>query len=226
MKTAELVKPTRTELFLRGETNQTNSPPLKSTSPRQSRGTLAAHLLWQLNLQSEKSNNNSLIHLANFVIFCLYLLLIFLHMEHFVNLRDNERSIFTACWLWCVITFALHPLAEEPLQQPFAELAHGGTSVGVDGEGVRDFDPTQDHLLHPDGSTAEQRVTLPGTQEGALLMREKVKRRAVKWNYDVASFKKKEKHLRKFILYHFLRSLVICKLICAALRSCLTLMLN
>jgi len=30
-----------------------DSPPLKSTSPRQSRGTLAAHLLWQLNLQSE-----------------------------------------------------------------------------------------------------------------------------------------------------------------------------
>lgn len=70
-------------------------------------------------------------------------------------------------------TFALHPLAEEPLQQPFAELAHGGTSVGVDGEGVGDFDPTQDHLLHPDGSTAQQRVTLPGArQERTLLMGE------------------------------------------------------
>lgn len=34
---------------------------------------------------------------------------------------------------------------------------------------MRDFDPTQDHLLHPDGTTAQQRVTLPGTQEGALL---------------------------------------------------------
>lgn len=34
---------------------------------------------------------------------------------------------------------------------------------------MRDFDPTQDQLLHPDGTTAQQRVTLPGTQEGALL---------------------------------------------------------
>lgn len=33
--------------------SESNSPPLKSTSPRQSRGTLAAHLLWQLNLQSK-----------------------------------------------------------------------------------------------------------------------------------------------------------------------------
>lgn len=34
---------------------------------------------------------------------------------------------------------------------------------------MRDFDPTQDHLLHPDGTTAQQGVTLPGAQEGALL---------------------------------------------------------
>lgn len=67
------------------------------------------------------------------------------------------------------LTFALQPLAEEALQQALAELADGGSSVGVDGEGVRDFDPTQDHLLHPDGTPAQQRVTLPGPQEGALL---------------------------------------------------------
>lgn len=66
------------------------------------------------------------------------------------------------------MTFALHPLAEEALQQAFAVLADRGTGVGVDGKGVRDFDPTQDHLLHPDGTTAQKRVTLPGTQEGAL----------------------------------------------------------
>ncbi len=81
----------------------------------------------------------------------------------------------------CVVTFALHPLAEEALQQTLAELADGGTSVGVDGEGVRDFDPTQDHLLHPDGTTAQQGVTLPSSQEGALLQpggrEEKTKRR-------------------------------------------------
>jgi len=40
----------------------------------------------------------------------------------------------------------------------------------VDGEGVRDFDTTQDHLFHPDGTAAQQGVTLPGTQEGALLV--------------------------------------------------------
>ena len=68
-----------------------------------------------------------------------------------------------------VVTFALHALAEESLQQTFAELADGGAGIRVDGEGVRDFDPTQDHLLHPDGTTAQQRVTLAGTQEGALL---------------------------------------------------------
>lgn len=67
-----------------------------------------------------------------------------------------------------VVTFALHPLAEEALQQTFAELTDGGTGVGVNGEGVRDFDPTQDNLLHPDGTTAQQGVTLPGTNEGAL----------------------------------------------------------
>lgn len=68
-----------------------------------------------------------------------------------------------------VVTFTLHPLAEEAFQQPFAELADGGTGVGVDREGVRDFDPTQDHLLHPDGATAQQRVALSGTQERTLL---------------------------------------------------------
>lgn len=65
-------------------------------------------------------------------------------------------------------TFALHPLAEETLEQALAVLADGGTSVSVDGKGVRNFDSTQDHLLHPDGTTAQQRVVLPSRQEGAL----------------------------------------------------------
>lgn len=67
------------------------------------------------------------------------------------------------------VTFALHPLAEDALQETLAELADGWTGVGVHGEGVRDFDPTQDHLLHPDGATAQQRVTFPCAQQGALL---------------------------------------------------------
>lgn len=66
------------------------------------------------------------------------------------------------------ITFALHPLAEETLQQALAVLADGGTGVSVDGKGVRNFDSTQDHLLHPDGTTTQQRVMLPSRQEGAL----------------------------------------------------------
>lgn len=66
------------------------------------------------------------------------------------------------------ITFALHPLAKETLQQALAVLADGGTSVSVDGKGVRNFDSAQDHLLHPDGTTTQQRVMLPSCQEGAL----------------------------------------------------------
>lgn len=62
------------------------------------------------------------------------------------------------------ITFALHPLAEETLQQALAVLADGGTSISVDGKGVRNFDSTQDHLLHPDGTTTQQRVMLPSRQ--------------------------------------------------------------
>lgn len=65
-------------------------------------------------------------------------------------------------------TFALHALAEEAFQQALAVLADGGTSVGVDGEGVRDLDPTQDHLLHPDGTSTQQGVALRRCQEGAL----------------------------------------------------------
>lgn len=66
------------------------------------------------------------------------------------------------------LTFALHPLAEETLQQALAVLADGGTRVCVDGKGVRNFDSTQHHLLHPDGTAAEQGVTLPCRQQGAL----------------------------------------------------------
>lgn len=40
----------------------------------------------------------------------------------------------------------------------------------MDGEGVGNFDPTQDHLLHPDGTAAQQRVPLPSAQKGALLV--------------------------------------------------------
>lgn len=88
------------------------------------------------------------------------------------NLNNSEKIsvVLGPSGLWRVVTFALHPLAEESLQQAFAELADGGTGVGVDGEGVRDFDPPQDHLLHPDGTAAQQGVTLTGTQEGAMLM--------------------------------------------------------
>lgn len=53
-------------------------------------------------------------------------------------------------------TFALQPLAKEPFQKALAVLADGGASVRVDGEGVRDFDSTQDHLLHPDGTSTQQ----------------------------------------------------------------------
>lgn len=69
-------------------------------------------------------------------------------------------------------TFALQPLAKEAFQQPLAELADGGTSVRVDGEGVRDFDSTQDHLLHPDGTSTQQGVALPSCREGALREKE------------------------------------------------------
>lgn len=79
---------------------------------------------------------------------------------------------FHRWYLDWISTFALHPLAEEALQQPLAELTHGRPSVGVDGERVRDFDPAQDHLLHPDGSTAQQGVPLARAQQGALLREE------------------------------------------------------
>lgn len=59
------------------------------------------------------------------------------------------------CFCVCVVTFALQALAEEALQQAFAELADGGTGVGVDGESVGDFHSAQDHLLHPDGPAAQ-----------------------------------------------------------------------
>lgn len=66
-------------------------------------------------------------------------------------------------------TFALQPLPEEAFQQPFAVLADGGTGVGVNGKGVRNFNSTEDHLLHPDWTPTHQWVTLPCTHEGALL---------------------------------------------------------
>lgn len=69
-------------------------------------------------------------------------------------------------------TFALHALAEEAFQQALAVLADGGTSVGVDGEGVGDLDSTQDHLLHPDGTSTQQGVALRSCQEGALREKE------------------------------------------------------
>ncbi len=65
---------------------------------------------------------------------------------------------------------------------------------------MRDFDSTQDHLLHPDGTAAQQRVTLPGAQEGALLYpggrEEKTKRRIGRRNlFDLCSDIKMEKKL-------------------------------
>lgn len=67
------------------------------------------------------------------------------------------------------LTFALHALAEEALEQALAVLADGGTGVGVDGEGVRHLDPAQHHLLHPDGPAAPGEDPLPGLLMGPLL---------------------------------------------------------
>lgn len=79
-----------------------------------------------------------------------------------------SKTFLCVCFCVCVVTFALQALAEEALQQAFAELADGGTGVGVDGESVGDFHPTQDHLLHPDGPAAQQGVALHGAQKRAL----------------------------------------------------------
>lgn len=66
-------------------------------------------------------------------------------------------------------TFALHSLAKQTLEQPLAVLADGGTSVGVNGEGVGHLDPPQHHLLHPDGPAAPGEDPLPGLLMGPLL---------------------------------------------------------
>lgn len=66
-------------------------------------------------------------------------------------------------------TFALHSLAKKTLEQPLAVLTDGGPGVGVDGEGVRHFDPTQHHLLHPDGPAAPRQDPLPRLLVSALL---------------------------------------------------------
>ena len=71
--------------------------------------------------------------------------------------------------LRCQLTFALHALAEEPLEQPLAVLANGGPCVGVHVEGVRHFHSSQDQLVHPDGPAAPGRDALPCLQQGALL---------------------------------------------------------
>ena len=135
---------------------------------------MAAHLLWQLNLQSDETEqtresdgsketdrpegpeNREMSSRSN----CNDK--IFIHNTGTIQ-RTSCRFQILDHWSR-VVTLALHPLAEESLQQPLAELADGGTSVRVHGEGVRDLHPAQDHLLHPDGAAAEQGVTLRRAQ--------------------------------------------------------------
>lgn len=69
----------------------------------------------------------------------------------------------------CSPTFALHALAKEALEQALAVLADGGPSVGVNGEGVRHLNPSQHHLLHPDGPAAPGQDPLPCFLMGPLL---------------------------------------------------------
>ena len=71
----------------------------------------------------------------------------------------------------CSPTFTLHALTEETLEQPLAVLADSGPSVGVNGEGVRHLDPSQHHLLHPDGPAAPGQDPLPCLLMGPLLQR-------------------------------------------------------
>lgn len=68
-------------------------------------------------------------------------------------------------------TFALHALAEETFEQTLAVLADGGTSVGVNGEGVRHLDPGLLHLIHPNRPSAPGRDALPRLLVGPLQLR-------------------------------------------------------
>lgn len=69
-----------------------------------------------------------------------------------------------------VFTFTLHALAKETLEQALAVLADSGTGVGVNGERVRDFNPSQHHLLHPDRPAAPRQDPLPRLLMGPLLL--------------------------------------------------------
>lgn len=118
-----------------------NLPPLKSTSPKQSLGTLEAHRLWQLNLQSARGQIKENKRLK-------------------INLKDDTP------FLWSRLfrrgpTFTLHALAKQTLEQPFAVLADGRTRVSVDGKRVRHLHPSQHHLLHPDGPTTPGQDPFP-----------------------------------------------------------------
>lgn len=67
------------------------------------------------------------------------------------------------------LTFALHALAKEALEQTLAVLADGGPRVGVHVEGVWHLHPPQDHLIHPDGPATPGRDALASLQQRALL---------------------------------------------------------
>ena len=69
-----------------------------------------------------------------------------------------------------VYTFTLHALAKETLEQALAVLADSGTGVGVNGERVRHFNPSQHHLLHPDRPAAPRQDPLPRLLMGPLLL--------------------------------------------------------
>lgn len=71
-------------------------------------------------------------------------------------------------WYSC-FTLALHALAEQALEQPFAVLADGGSCVRVHVEGVRHFDSAQHHLFHPDGPAAPGWDSLSCLQQRPLL---------------------------------------------------------
>lgn len=68
------------------------------------------------------------------------------------------------------LTFALHALAEQAFEQAFAVLADSGACVGVNDESMGYFNPSQHHLLHPDGPATPGRDPLPCFLMRALLL--------------------------------------------------------
>lgn len=69
------------------------------------------------------------------------------------------------------LTFTLHALAKEALEQTFAVLADGRTGVSVDGKGVRHLNPSFLHLIHPDRPAAPGQDALSRLLMRSLLLR-------------------------------------------------------